>query len=197
MRFHLSMRVSALTINVLMLGSSACAGSNAGTNRPTPAVSAASLYPLRAGCAWSYDVDSGDGAPVLATAQVVQVHEGTPKLVAVKTGQALQTYELTTDSVSRAGGYFLLHAPFERGGHWRSSADAEARIVATDQAYKTSTETYAACIVIEERHTSSEQEVTTTYCPGVGPVRIVSQMQVRGKILRVNAALRGFGCETP
>lgn len=187
--------VTALWVSVSV---SACAGSQTAVNAAHLDVTVASLYPLQAGCAWSYDVDSGDGQPVLATAQVIEVTATTPKRAAVKTGQAVQLYELGETALQRVGqGYDLLHAPFTLGAHWRSSVDAEARVTAIDQTVKLGTETYAACVVIDEQHTSSAQRVTTTYCPGVGPVRIVSQMTVRGRQLRVLAALRGFGCEQP
>jgi hypothetical protein len=59
----------------------------------------------------------------------------------------------------------------------------------------TSAGTFAGCVVVEEQNQTSGQSVKTTYCPGVGPAVVVTQMEVRGHVLRVTARLRGFSVE--
>jgi hypothetical protein len=54
---------------------------------------------------------------------------------------------------------------------------------------------FAACVVAEEQNRNSGQTVKTTYCPGVGPTVVVSQMEVRGQLLTVTAKLRGYALE--
>ncbi|MEY4576620.1 MAG: hypothetical protein RL701_1323 [Pseudomonadota bacterium] len=173
-----------------------CAGSSASkdTAHIAPAdITAELLYPLHEGCAWSYDVDSGDGQPVLATVRVLRADTAG---VDVQTGQAVQRYAQSAQGIQRAGQrYFLLHSPFVSGAHWPSSADAEARVIATEQTVSTPAGNFPNCVVVREEHTSSLQQVTTTYCVGVGPVRIESQMEVRGRVIRVIAALRGYNTE--
>jgi hypothetical protein len=157
-------------------------------------VSLASLYPLRAGSAWSYDVDSGDGHALLATARVVRVQQG---VVDVTSGQAVLRYVLRPDGIERDGqqGY-LLKAPFALNASWSSGPDTLARIVALHQQLATAAGSFEECVVVQENNARSGQRVTTTYCPGVGPARVVSEMEVRGHGLRVIATLRGYASDS-
>jgi hypothetical protein len=170
----------------------ACAGSGSQL-RPegAPDQSPASLYPLRAGSAWSYDVDSGDGEPVLAIARVSALQEG---VATVTTGPgASQRYALTPEGVQRAGepGY-LLKAPIAAGASWESAPGVTARVVSVAEQVSTSAGAFSACVVVEEQNTNSGQHVRTTYCPGVGPTLVVSEMVIRGQRLTVTARLRGY-----
>ena len=179
----------------LALCMTACAGANSGvpTHANAARLTATALYPLHLGCAWSYDVDSGDGQPVLATARVLSVEHG---VVAVQTGQGLQRYYSDADHIQRVGQpHALLRAPFSVGSHWRSGADSEARVIAVGQTRTTPAGAFDACVVVEEVHSRSQQQVTTTYCPGVGPVRIDSQIELRSQRIEVHATLRGFSLE--
>jgi hypothetical protein len=179
----------------LALGCAACAGGSAGPLRTAAAdLTPTSLYPLRVGYAWSYDVDAGDNQPVLATARVLRVNEG---VVDVQSGQEVRHYTLVPEGIRRDQGSFLLRAPIVAGSHWRSGPDSEAHVIALGQTVETQSGAFRACVVIDEKHPGSGQQVTTTYCPGVGPVRIESQMEVRGRVVRVRAVLRGFTGEAP
>jgi hypothetical protein len=156
-------------------------------------LTAEALYPMHLGCAWSYDVDSGDGQPVLATARVLSVEHD---VSTVQTGQGVQRYQRDADGIRRVGQpYALLREPFSLGSHWRSAGDAEARVSAVGQTLTTPAGTFDACVVIQEVHSRSQQQVTTTYCPGVGPVRIDSQIQLSSQRAFVHATLRGFSSE--
>lgn len=158
-------------------------------------MTAAALYPLQRGCAWSYDVDTGDGQPLLATVHVLGEDGG---IVSVQTGQGVQRYRVDRahDEIAHAARpYALLRAPFESGNHWRSGPDSEARVIAADQTRTTPAGTFHACVVIQELHARTQQEVTTTYCPGVGPVRIDSQIALQTGRAFVHATLRGFSLE--
>lgn len=155
--------------------------------------SATSLYPLRAGYAWSYDVDSGDGQSVLATSRVVRVHDGSAD---VMTGQAIQTYLIRPEGIQKSSGaFFLLPAALDASSHWASGPDAEARVISTQEQLQTPAGSFRSCVAVQEQNRSSGQQITTTYCPAVGPVRVVSQMEVRGQIVRVEALLRGYTSE--
>lgn len=155
--------------------------------KPTPD----RLFPLHAGCAWSYDVDSGDGQPVLATTRVVRA---AGNLVEVQTGQSVQTYRVLPEGVQKAGGTFLLPASLD---HWASGPNAEARVISTAESLTTPAGSFSACVVVEEQNRDSGQRILTTYCPDVGPTRVISEMKVRGQLLRVQALLRGFTTEAP
>jgi hypothetical protein len=153
-------------------------------------VSVATLYPLVAGAAWSYDVDSGDGQPVLATAHVVSVREG---VVEVASGQAMLRYVIVPEGIARAGqAGHLLKTPLVANASWPSAPDTVARVEAVHQRVALPAGTFEECVVVKEENANSGQRVTTTYCPGVGPTRVVSEMEVRGHALRVTATLRGY-----
>jgi hypothetical protein len=158
-------------------------------------VSVATLYPLVEGAAWSYDVDSGDGQPVLATAHVVSVREG---LVEVASGQALLHYLIVPEGIARAGqAGHLLKTPLVSDASWPSAPDTVARVEALHQTLTLPAGTFEECVVVKEENASTGQRVSTTYCPGVGPARVVSEMEVRGHALRVTATLRGFALPEP
>jgi hypothetical protein len=157
-------------------------------------LSPASLYPMRASAAWSYDVDSGDGQSVLAIARVTRT-EG--NLVEVATGDAGAIgYVLRDDGITRApGAGYLLKAPITLGAAWSSGPETTARVTALGVAVSTPAGNFADCVTVDEDNTGTTQHVTTTYCPGVGPARVISEMEIRGKLLRVDAKLRGYSVE--
>jgi hypothetical protein len=171
----------------------ACASGQAHTNRPPADLSPASLYPLHEGAAWSYDVDAGDGDAVLATTRVLRV-SGTQ--VEVMSGQAVLRYALLPDGIQRVdGGSFLLRAPVALDKQWAGTMGSQARVTALDQDIQTPAGKFESCVVVTEQGGDSGRKVATTYCPGVGPVVVVSEMVVRGKLLRVRATLRGYSLE--
>ena len=168
-----------------------CAGSGSELRPTTPDQRPSSLYPLGAGHAWSYDVDSGDGEKVLAIARVTGFEAGVATVV---TGpDASQRYAVTADGVQRAGepGY-LLKAPSAAGASWESAPGVTARVVSVAEQVKTEAGDFSACVLVEEQNQNSGQRIRTTYCPGVGPTVVVSEMEIRGRILTVTARLRGY-----
>lgn len=167
-----------------------CAGAPA--QRPTPVpVTPELLYPLAPGQAWSYDVDTGDGQPVLAVSRVVG---GSGDEFEVQSGGgALLRYARRPDGWYRpARGGYLLRAPLQVGAEWDSGSGMTARITAIDAAIETPAGHFERCVVVQEQGAPSGQQVRTTYCPGVGPAEVVSEMQVRGQRVSVVARLRGF-----
>jgi hypothetical protein len=173
----------------------ACGAASAPHPKSAHEVSVATLYPLALGAAWSYDVDSGDGQPVLATAHVVSVRDGA---VEVASGQALLHYVIVPEGIARAGqtGH-LLKTPLTSGASWPSAPDTVARVEAVHQRVAIPAGTFEECVVVKEENANTGQHVTTTYCPGVGPARVVSEMEVRGHALRVTATLRGYALPEP
>jgi hypothetical protein len=169
----------------------ACAGSAAELRPTAPDQAPASLYPLGAGHAWSYDVDSGDGEPVLAIARVSEFQAG---VATVTTGpDASQRYSVTAQGVQRAGQPgFLLKAPITAGASWESAPGVTARVVSVAEQVSTEAGAFSACVLVEELNANSGQRVRTTYCPGVGPTIVVSEMAIRGRTLTVTARLRGY-----
>lgn len=164
-------------------------------SRRAPAdLSPASLYPLRASAAWSYDVDSGDGESVLAVARVTRI-EGSA--VEVATGDAAPiAYLQRSDGIVRArsGGY-LLKAPIAAAASWPSGEGTRAQVTALHVTLATPAGTFTDCVTVQEDNAASGQRIATTYCPGVGPAEVVSEMQVQGRVLRVVGRLRGYSVD--
>jgi len=171
-----------------------CASGPSASARKPADLSPGSLYPLREGAAWSYDVDAGDGEPpVLATTHVLRIQGSS---VEVQSGQAVLRYALLSDGIQRVdSGTYLLRAPVALGSEWPAGLNTVARISAVDQLLQTPAGNFESCVVVTEQGGDSGRKVATTYCPGVGPVRVDSEMEVRGKLLRVTATLRGYSLE--
>lgn len=172
----------------------ACAGTASQVRSGPADQSPKSLYPLAAGYAWSYDVETEGSPPVLAVARVAHFDSG---VASVMTGpEAEQRYSVTDAGIVRVGqpGY-LLKAPITLGAVWESGTDTHARVASVSEQVSTTAGTFEACVVVEEQNQRSGQAVKTTYCPGVGPTLVVSQMEVRGQLLTVTARLRGFAVD--
>jgi hypothetical protein len=183
---------------VVALITALCAGACAGAGvHPKSAhdLSPSSLYPLGAGYAWSYDVDTGDAQPTLAVARVVQVQNGN---VTVATGaDSVLRYSVRSDGIARAddSGY-LLKAPIGPGATWTSGQGALAQVTQLHVTLDTPAGKLTDCVAVDEHNAATGQHITTTYCPGVGPAQVVSEMEVRGQTLRVVARLRGYTVDT-
>ena len=185
-------RVASLAL-LVALASAACAGSTVHPKPPAD-LSPSSLYPLRPGAAWSYDVDSGDGEPTLAIARVTRSEGG---LVEVATGNtAAIGYMLRADGIARVPDHgYLLKAPVALGASWTSAPDTTARVAALAVSITVPAGTFSDCVTVQEDNATSGQHVTTTYCPGVGPAQVVSEMEVRGQPLKVVGKLRGYALQ--
>lgn len=182
--------VATLAVTLLL---ASCAGSTSQL-RPPLDQSPGSLYPLATGYAWSYDVDAGDGAPVLAIARVVAL-EGGVAVVVMGAGSE-QRYAVGPEGIRRVGqDGFLLKAPIAAGASWQASAGVSARITSLSERVTTEAGTFERCVLVEEQNSESGQHILTTYCPGVGPALVISEMEVRGQKLRVTARLRGYSLE--
>jgi len=193
MRSELLHRFACVCVALLTCCTVACATGRAHTERPPADLSPTSLYPLREGAAWSYDVDAGDGELVLATTRVLRV---TGTQVEVVSGQAVLRYALLPDGIQRVdGGTYLIRAPVVLNKQWTGTMGSQARVTALNQDLQTPAGKFESCVVVAEEGGDSGRKVTTTYCPGVGPVVVVSEMEVRGKLLQVTAKLRGYSLE--
>jgi hypothetical protein len=188
-------RASLTLLAAVMLAAAACAGTASQVRSGPPDQSPKSLYPLAAGYAWSYDVETEGSPPVLAVARVARYDSGVASVVTGPESQ--QRYAVTDAGIQRVGqpGY-LLKAPIALGAVWASGADTNARVASVSEQVSTAAGNFAACVVVEEQNHTSGQAVKTTYCPGVGPALVVSQMEVRGQLLTVTARLRGYSVDS-
>jgi hypothetical protein len=155
------------------------------------------LYPLTLGSAWSYDVETGDGEPVLAINRVV---EAGPGYAGVLGGEGVRRYDLRPDGVYQGtlGGY-LLRAPIAANATWDAGRGVTARVADTAVAIETAAGRFSGCVRVVEEGAASGAVVQTTYCPDVGPVEVVSRLQLTHGLVEVRARLRGYtiGADKP
>jgi hypothetical protein len=156
------------------------------------AIVPADLYPLHAGNAWSYDVDTGEASTTLAVTRV-EAFDG--RIAKVRTGSALLRYEVLVEGIRvPPGDEWILHAPLEEGATWPGRGGRDARLISTGMRVETPAGTFERCVEVMETGGELELEVRTVYCPGVGPVSVDSTMRsnLSDRALTVSARLRGY-----
>jgi hypothetical protein len=159
---------------------------------PSAALTPERLYPMVGGSAWSYDVDAGEGPPVLAISRVTEASNGQ---ATVQGGEGGTHYELRPDGIYRTerDGY-LLKAPIRAGAQWPSGGGMQATIQRVAVAIDIPAGRFNDCVEVLEQGSASGAVISTTYCPGVGPVQVISSMQLQlgQQTVRVVARLRGY-----
>jgi len=162
---------------------------------PAPSSSAiepADLYPLHAGNAWSYDVDTGEASTTLAVTRV-ETFDG--RIAEVHTGHTVLRYEVLVEGIRvPPRDEWILRAPLEEGATWPGRGGRSARLIATGMRVETLAGTFERCMEVLETGGKLEVEVRTVYCPGVGPVSVDSTMRsnLSDRALTVSARLRGY-----
>jgi hypothetical protein len=151
------------------------------------------LYPLRQGAVWSYDVDTGQGLPILAISRVTKV-EGTRAEIAV--GREPIIYERRADGLFRPDrDAYVLLAPVRAGEHWQAGSGVTAEVRSVEKTVSTPAGEFHGCAEIVETGGAGGKITRTVFCPDVGPVEVESSMPVPsggGELARVVARLRGY-----
>ena len=151
--------------------------------------SIASLYPLSAGNAWSYMVDMGTDT-VLTTVSVLR-SEGQDQVV--RSGVEELRYRGTAAGLIRVGspGHVLL-APVEVGRSWSSGPYTTSTVARRVDHIDTDGGSFTGCAEVVDVDSQSGKRVSTIYCPGVGPVSVVSELGLSQSTAQVKALLRGY-----
>jgi len=144
------------------------------------------------GSVWTYDVDTGQGAPILAITRVT-ANDGIR--IEVSSGSDPIRYEFKVEGLFRTdrGGY-LLKPPFDKGAKWEAGGGATAEITRVGLDVETAAGAFTHCIEVNETGSPGGKVVRTVYCPDVGPVEVDSSMfmGLSGQTARVVAKLRGY-----
>lgn len=178
---------SSLALLVLL---AACGGAPAA--KPTGELTAERLYPMRVGSVWTYDVDTGEGLPVLAITRVVAKRG---EQVSVSSGAEPLTYEQRADGLYRTDlAAYVLKAPIQKGTRWELREGQVAEITDVQKTVVAPAGSFSGCVEVRETGGAGQKQVRTVFCPDVGPVEIESslQMQLSGQAARVVARLRGY-----
>ena len=171
---------------------SACASSSTAVQTASVRVRAADLYPFDEGNAWSYEVDTGQSSPTLA---VTRVESFDGRTAVLQSGQQRLRYELRDEGIYiPAEAVWLLKAPLRVGQSWPSRGGRTAEISATDESVSTLGGDFSGCLRVTEAGGRADQQISTVYCPGVGPVKLESTVSSVSseRAISVRAALRGY-----
>jgi hypothetical protein len=181
-------RSVSLVLGLCLLAACGAAAPPAGASAPVPVER---LYPLRAGSIWTYDVDTGDGVPVLA---ITRVLSASPERIEVSSGGDPLLYQQRADGLYRTDlGIYVLRAPVQQGQSW-DQGGARAEVTDAQKSVTTVAGDFHGCVEVLEQGGPSNKHVRTVFCPDVGPVEIESSTTINltGKTTRVLARLRGY-----
>ena len=173
-----------------LMGLVACGGA-APRAQPDAPLQVERLYPLRAGSVWTYDVDTGEGVPVLA---ITRVLSSTPERIEVSSGSDPLLYQQRPEGLFRSDlGIYVLRNPVQKGPRWDQNG-ASAEITDVGKSVSTEAGEFRGCVEVVEQGGPSDKHVRTVFCPDVGPVEIESLVNISltGKSARVLARLRGY-----
>jgi hypothetical protein len=152
------------------------------------------LYPLRQDAVWSYDVDTGEGLPILAITRVTKVEAQRVEMSVA--GRQSIAYERREQGLFRPDcEAFVLLAPVRAGESWDACGKATAEVRSVEKDVSTPAGEFHGCVEIVETGAAGGKVTRTVYCPDVGPVEVESTMPVPqggGELARVIARLRGF-----
>lgn len=184
------LRVSSL-ITLVIAG---CGAAEIAPAAPTAELSALERYfPAAEGSVWSYDVDTGEPLKSLVITRVV-MRQG-EHFALSSSGSEPVFYQLREDGIFHLdSGSYLLKLPLEIGTTWRSRGGvAEIVEVGTDVRIEREEESahFSPCVVVEERGRASSARIRTTYCEGVGVVRIETELEAALHPRPTVATLRG------
>ena len=179
--------VAALVLSLV----AACAGTRVPSATPVP-LEPLDLYPLRAGHAWSYDVDTGEATTTLAITRV-EAFDG--EVAVVRNADSLIRYQVGPEGIRFAGtDGWLIRAPLREGATWPAPGGRNAELVSMGATVATPAGEFERCVDVLEVGGELELEVRTVYCPAVGPVLVTSTMRsaTSERVLSVSARLRGY-----
>ena len=168
----------------------ACGGAapSSGASAPVPIER---LYPLRAGSIWTYDVDTGEGVPVLAITRVLSAG---PERIEVSSGGDPLLYQQRPEGLYRTDlDIYVLRTPIQKGASWDQNG-ARAEVTEVQKSLSTVAGDFHGCVEVVEQGGASQKHIRTVFCPDVGPVEIESTttISLTGKTTRVLARLRGY-----
>lgn len=183
----------SLAAAACVLALSGCGGARTlPTNVDHGAIDPRLLFPFVDGTVYSYTVRDGTNLPTLATLRVLTVVGD--RVTIQRNRQPADTLIVSAEGIRMADEpAWLLRAPITVGASFPAEGGRTARVGSVDEVVRTGLGEHHGCVRIDEIDAESGVHVETTYCPDVGPVRIVSSLvsELTGMRLDVRAELIG------
>ncbi|HVJ94595.1 MAG TPA: hypothetical protein VM580_32640 [Labilithrix sp.] len=143
-------------------------------------------FPLEQGKIYHYVTSDGDDTGML----VAKVHRTDATHGELQLSNATKRFVYSPDGVAYEGAAYILKGPLEVGTAWPGEHGGTTRITATDADITLPAGRYSSCIAtVEEGGRPPGSRYETTYCPGVGMVRLV----VRAAGREARAELKSYG----
>lgn len=150
------------------------------------------LFPLEPGTVYSYMVRDGTELPTLATLRVLEASGD--RVTIQRNRQPEEVLVVSAEGIALlAEPAWLVRAPIVVGATFPAEGGRTARVASIGEEVRTGLGEHRGCVRIDERDEESRIETQTTYCPDIGPVRIVSSLvsELSGVRLEVRAELIG------
>jgi hypothetical protein len=192
MSFRMGRGARTVTLTFASIIAGVACGAASTVTQPARSDDPRDFYPLRAGNAWSYDVDTGDSVTTLAITRV-EAFDG--RIAKVHTARSVLLYEVSAEGIREPdSNAWVLRAPLRDGASWPGRGGRSAQVVAVQSSARTAAGDFDDCVEVLETGGKLELEVRTLYCRGVGPVSVESTMHstVSERTLTVSARLRGY-----
>ena len=186
---------------VAALAAAGCGPSTPEVAEPTvERLAPTTLYPMRDGAQWVYDVETGGPEPpTLGIFEVLEA-SGDTRTIAnnrgmdargnVRHGDAM-TYEIGDQGIRHVqSGGWVLRRPIEAGAEWPAMGGRTARVTNVDRSIEVFAGTYDHCVEVTETGGEDGRTVRTVYCPQVGPVEIESRMETELTMRSVSTRAR-------
>lgn len=102
---------------------------------------------------------------------VLEIYRPRPEIAELKIAGRTQRLVVDERRISHAAGGILLETPLEKG-HKFTGSFGDVTITTTNELVTVPAGTYSGCLTTVEESTSPPKRSTSTYCPGIGLVRM-------------------------
>lgn len=143
-------------------------------------------FPLEEGKIYHYVTKDGPDTGML----VAKVRRTDAAHGELQLSNATKRFFLSSDGVAYVGGAFLLKTPLEPGASWPGEHGGITKITTVDATVEVPAGHYSSCLqTVEENTRLAGAKYETTYCPGIGMVRLI----VTAKGAEGRAELKSYG----
>ena len=185
---------AVLVLLLVVLSSTGCATAKSAPGAGgTAGNTALDYYPLLPGWGWAYDVES-EGRKVLALYSVAEVRDN---VAVINSGDMRMEYLVRPDGIVRREdglpGDYLVKLPMSAGTAWAITGGG-ATVTEVEQTVVMPSGSYHGCAMVEEARSEPSRVTRTTYCKGIGPVRMEMRVYNPRRLdfeTMVSATLRG------